>query len=169
MNGTSKRPMFSWDTCVFLAWFNEEDDKPLGNIEAILERISRNTATLLVSAVCVAEILTEAGRSSAGTKFRSFVKRDNVIVANVDFRIAEVAATFRERAIDAIRNGTREKGIKAPDALIAATASVYKADALHTFDPVLLGLSEDPIVSGLRIETPPADEDHPLFNDEQAE
>ena len=84
-------------------------------------------------------------------------------MANADFRIAEVAATYRERAVEAITSRERTEGIKAPDALIVATASVYRASALHTFDPVLLGLSKSPIVGGLQIEIPPADTDYPLF------
>ena len=46
---------------------------------------------------------------------------------------------------------TTKTGIKAPDAMIVATALIYRAAVLHTFDPDLIALSELELVDGLKI------------------
>ena len=97
MSGSIEKPRIAWDSCIFLAWFNKEEDKKLHDVELILQDIDSGKNVLLVSVVCCAEVLDRAGESTAGTQFREFVKRSNVIVANVDWRIAERAAVFRHR------------------------------------------------------------------------
>jgi predicted nucleic acid-binding protein len=155
MNG-ERVPLFAWDSCVFLAWLNEERDKSLEVIAHLLGEVERSRVTILVSAISGAEILDRAGQSQAGTIFRGFVHRRNVILANVDMRVAEIAARFRQNTIRAHQDGELARSIRAPDALIAATASLYRADALHTFDPDLLALDGSPLVDGLRIVIPNA-------------
>ncbi len=144
----------AWDSCVFLAWFENEQDKPLAEIKELLEDIAAERLTLVVSAIVGAEVLDRAGVSTAGTQFREYIKRPNIIRADADFRVGERAAEIRQRANDAIASGRIKKGVKAPDAMIVATALIYKADVLHTFDPVLIGLDQDPVVEGLRITEP---------------
>jgi predicted nucleic acid-binding protein len=144
----------AWDSCVFLAWFKAERDKPLAEIEELLNDIAKARLTLIVSAIVGAEILDCTAHSPVRNQFREFMKRQNVVAANVDFRIAELAASIRERANDAIARKVITKGLKAPDALIAATAITYRVDVLHTFDPDLLNLDQTSIVDGLRITEP---------------
>jgi predicted nucleic acid-binding protein len=148
----------AWDSCVFLAWFQGEEDKPLGDIEELLKDIADARITLVVSAIVGAEVLDRAGQNPVRTQFREFIRRTNVIGANADFRVAEIAADIREKAVSAQARGLILKGVKAPDALIVATALVYRVDVLHTFDPVLLGLNGSTIVDGLRITEPMADQ-----------
>ncbi len=144
----------AWDACVFLAWFKAEQDKPLAEIEELLRDVKAEKLTLVVSAIVAAEILDCTGHSPVRNQFREFIKRPNIVRADADFRVAELAATIRERAVAAIARGTIQTGVKAPDALIAATAVIYRVDVLHTFDPVLLSLDRSPIVEGLRITEP---------------
>ncbi len=157
--------LICWDTCVFLAKFKRESDKPLDVIDAYLERVRDAETNMIVSVICAAEILDYSGsKSRHSSKFQSFVKDENVILVNVDMRVARLAAEFREKGAAAREQGVIKKGFKAADAIIAATASLYKAEVLHTFDPVLCGLSETEFVNGLRIEPPSFDdEDFPLF------
>ena len=148
------RTLVAWDSCVFLAWFKREADKPLDEIENLLRAIQSDLARLLVSVICCAEVLDEAGRSDAGTQFRGFCRRRSVILANVDMRVAEKAAEYRQRVTEAVKAGKLTRGLKAPDALITATAKIYRADVLHTFDADLLALSESQLIDGVRIERP---------------
>jgi len=163
MNGISGRPIVCWDSCIFLAWFKQEKDKPLEEIEVILKQVSDGKIALLVSAISCAEVLNDTVGSRAGEQFQSFVKRNNVIAANVDFRIAKIAATIREKTIAACKVGEIEKSVRAPDALIVATATCYRATSLHTFDPILLSLSGTEAVEGLSITKPTTDEEYDLF------
>lgn len=153
MSGT-ENPLIAWDSCVFIAWFNGETDKPLAEIERMLRSIAERKSTLLVSSICFAEVLDKAGVSDAGTQFRGFVKRPNVIVANVDHRVGALAGDIRIAARTANAAGSLSLGVKIPDALIAATALIYKSDELHTFDPVLLEASTLPIFRSLNIIRP---------------
>jgi len=145
--------LISWDSCIFLAWFNKEEDKPLGAIEQSLRLLDDEKINLLVSAISYAEVLDKAG-SKAGTDFRGFVKRPNVIVANIDARVADLAGAIRTGCLDLHREGKIRQGLKIPDACIAATAILYKASELQTFDPILRDLSGLPVVQGLQIREP---------------
>jgi predicted nucleic acid-binding protein len=161
MSGNPKKPLLCWDSCVFLAWFQKEQDKPLAAIEEMLREISKDKVSLLVSAISFAEVLDRAGGSDAGTQFRQFVKRENIVVADADTRVASLAAQIRIAGLEALAQGKISQGVKIPDALIAATAVIYHADRLYTFDPVLLEISGWPVVRGLAI-LPPSAEPSPL-------
>jgi predicted nucleic acid-binding protein len=139
MSGTDTGKI-AWDSCIFLAWFNQEDDKPLDEIAALLRMVESGKLVLYVSAICAAEVLDLAGESDAGTKFSAFLKRDYVVPVNVDFRIAQRAAQFRQRIKSALDRGEVSRGLRAPDAIIAASAVIYRVPVLHTFDPDLLVL-----------------------------
>lgn len=81
---------------------------------------------------------------------------------------AEEAAEFREMSKAAQILGLLNSGFEAPDTLIAATAVHFKADVLHSFDPVLNDLSGSEVIGGL-IVTPPTYEypSAPLFGPEE--
>jgi predicted nucleic acid-binding protein len=148
----------AWDSCVFLAWFQGEKDKPLGDIEELLRDVAEGRLTLVVSAIVGAEVLDRAGQNPVRNLFREFTRRPNVVAADVDFRIAELAADIRERCVSAIARREMQTGLRAPDALIVATALTYRVDVLHTFDPVLLSMDRNRIVDGLRITEPKSDQ-----------
>src|SRR5436309_1117421 len=99
----NKPTQIAWDSCVFLAWFKQEADKPLDQIEMVLKLIEKGRITLVVSAICAAEVLNESGGSDAGKQLLGFIKRDNVIPADADMRIAELAARMRESVIEAVK------------------------------------------------------------------
>lgn len=140
MNGT-KPKLIAWDSCIFLAWFKREEDKPLDEIKELLQRVEKQSLSMLVSAISLAEVLDKTGVSDAGTKFRAFVRRPEVVLANVDHRVGAMAGDIRIEAIKAAEEGRMKTSIRIPDALVAATAITYKAAELHTFDPVLLEAS----------------------------
>lgn len=140
-------PIYCWDSCVFLAWFKQESDKPLGDIALVVNEIDARKATLLLSVTTYEEVLDEEG-SDAVRKFRDYLKRSTVETANVDMRVAEKVAD--------IRNTAKAEGmnIKVPDAQIIATAIIYQADVLHSFDDKVLRFDRSPIVDGLKIVKP---------------
>ncbi|MAT70869.1 MAG: hypothetical protein CMJ58_15245 [Planctomycetaceae bacterium] len=150
MSGSDTPSVIAWDSCVFLAWFENETGKPLHAIEATIRDVEDNRVSMIVSAIVVAEVLNKAGESEARDLLKDFCKRSNVICADTDFRIAEMGAVFREKSIAA----EGMKKLKAPDALIAATASLYKANVLYSFDPDLLLLSGSPVIRGLSVARP---------------
>ena len=118
---------------------------------------------LLVSAISCAEVLNHSPDSQSRTAFGEFVKRDNVISAAADFRIANSAATIREKALAAHANGGKNGKLETPDALIIATANCYRAASLHSFDKVVLSFSGTETVDGLNITEPTTGEEYELF------
>src|SRR4051812_12367186 len=105
----------AWDSCIFLAWFKGEEDKPLAEIEELLSDISLEKITLVVSAVVGAEILDRAGHNPVRNMFRVFMKLPSVIGANVDFRVSELAADIREKAREAEAKNQIKQSVRAPD------------------------------------------------------
>ncbi|MCC6124140.1 MAG: PIN domain-containing protein [Pirellulales bacterium] len=167
MNG-STIPLICWDSCICLAWFQNETDKALDMIQTMLDKISKGELNLLLSAVSFAEVIDRAKDSKPGTEFEGFVKRPNVTVANVDERVGRIARIIREDALQAHDAGKLKQGVKIPDALITATAVLYKATELHTYDSVLREYGElnPPILRGLLIGRPEDIPAGPLFSPE---
>ena len=155
MGGHDKIPLICWDSCIFLAWFKKETDKDLDAIEHYLRQVSDGKLNLLVSAISYAEVLDNTStKSTVGSQFRLFVKRPNVVMANVDERVGLLAAEIREATLLALAAGKISQGIKIPDALVAATAVRYKALEIHTYDPVLREISGWEVIEGRRVCTP---------------
>jgi predicted nucleic acid-binding protein len=160
MTGSSRNPFqfVFWDSCVFLAWLNEEADKPLHDIEEFISDVESGKRTMQLSAISYTEIINlidsrKPLAATAGTRFRQWVKRPGVDIYDVDPRVADKAAELKEASI-ALRATVPKAVLKIPDALIAATAIVYKADVLHTFDPDLLNIAPHGIFGALVVSRP---------------
>ena len=167
MSGSDKRQMICWDSCILIAWFNEEPDKALDLIGATLKSVADNKINLLLSAVSFAEVLDVAGENRVGAAFEGFVKRPNTVLANVDERVGRIARDIRQAACVALNAGEISKGVKSPDAMIVATAVLYRAEELYTYDPVLreIGTKTWPILRGLKILRPEDISPGPLFSE----
>ena len=140
---------YSWDTSVVLAWFKGEEDKPLDDVELVVREIEAKRANLVVSVMTYSEVLAVGDSEDAADQYRRFLQRSNVMQVNVDPPVSQMAVQIRE---DAKRAGV--KCPKAADANIIATAILYEADALHTFDHGMLSLNCSQVVSGLKITQP---------------
>ena len=112
----------------------------------VVQEIEEKKATLLLSVVTFIEVLDVAKSGNAAHEFRQFLKRSNVLLADVDPKVAVKAAEIREKAIK------KSQKIKTPDAIIIATAIVHSANVLHSFN--MQGLSGSQIVDGLKISQP---------------
>jgi predicted nucleic acid-binding protein len=144
----SKLVKYCWDTSVFIAWIAEEEDKPLADIGTVADEISSGKAVLIVPVTIYSEILETRHTEEQLRRFEQFLKRSEVIVADTTVPIAQKASAIRSK-------GEAEgRKIKTPDATVLATAILYKADVLHSFDPHLLNLNGSSIVDGLRITKP---------------
>lgn len=98
MSGSKKEkvPVYAWDTSVVLAWFKEEEDKPLEDMGLVIEEVERDKAKLIVSTIVYTEVLAHGPARDAALEFRQFLNRSNVYLANVDPRVAERAVEIRE-------------------------------------------------------------------------
>ena len=103
-----------------------------------------------MSAIVYSEILEAKHSKQQMKQFQMFLKRSNVIVVDVTIGMAQKAAEIRGKAAKA----KEKRRLKTPDAIVIATALVYGADVLHSFDPHLVNLSGTAIVDGLKITHP---------------
>lgn len=158
----NNRPTYCWDANIFLAWLGEEKGAPLGDIELVIREIDSGDAALVVPVTAYSEILEAHHTADQMEKFRQFLLRSNVEVANITQAIAEKAGQVRTRAL-ALKPKVK---LKTPDATYIATAIIYKASVFHTLEATQLPqLSETPTVDGLKIKPPkPLSGASSLFN-----
>jgi len=150
MAETSK-PVYCFDTSVLLAWFKEEKDAPLNEIESLINDVHTGKAVLLVPATVVTEILDV--NNSASEQLEEFLERDNVVHCDITLPVSRQARKVRERGATLPKKHQARK-IKTPDAQIIAVAIVYEADALYSMEPKHHSLSGSKIVDGLVIMSP---------------
>src|SRR5438128_878983 len=112
----TKAPVYAWDATVLLAWLEEDESAPLGGIDSVVEEIDKKSAILIVSVVAHTEVLRAKHSDEQMKKFRGFLQRSNVLVVNVDLRIAEKAEAIRSKGL------AENRKIKTPDAQHIASA-----------------------------------------------
>jgi predicted nucleic acid-binding protein len=144
----SKSNAYCWDTSVFLAWINQEENAPLGDIDIVLNKVYSKEISLIVSVTTYTEILRAKHTREQLETFDRFLSRSNVFRADATFPIAQKAEEIRSRAL------AENRKIKTPDATIISTAICYSAAALFTLEPSHHNLSGRSIVDGLIISLP---------------
>lgn len=115
-----------WDSDCFLGWLQDEEDKSAACEQVLIDADAGN-ATIITSALTIAEVLAVKGKKPIPKDRRNlvtaFFKRDYIEVLSITRRMAEAA---RELVWDA--------GIDPKDALHVATAISADLTEIHTFD-----------------------------------
>jgi len=123
---TKSKPLVAWDTCVILSAIDKHPNR-YPAIELLEKRAREKELGIVISVVCIAEVLYVGEESCAGESQMRMIDQwfDNphLSVYNIDRGIARQAASLR-----------REFRISTPDALILATALRCNVKALFTFD-----------------------------------
>lgn len=136
-------PLYYWDTCLFLAWINDES-RPSGEMDGVREVIARHRRReikIVTSVITQVEVLESKIPVGMNNIFVEFLRRLNRV--SVDVKVASLAHDLRDYyTLRADQNGGRT--LSTPDAIHLATAILYRADEFHTFDgrgsPKSLGL-----------------------------
>ena len=108
--------------------------------------MDRKQAKIITSAMASAEVIGPRGDDRVRVAFDLLFQHPNFIRIDPTGPMFARVGELRE----AVRNETG-RSLKTPDAMFVVTALEYRADALHSFDDHLLGLSGLPCVSGLVI------------------
>jgi predicted nucleic acid-binding protein len=119
-----------WDTCIFLAWMNDEK-RQAGDMEGlgqIAELVQRAEVVLITSTLTRAEILQSKTSKEAMKKYDAILRRSNVVPHNVDLPIAKLTSEIMDFYINS------DFELLTPDAIHLATALHYSAHEFHTFD-----------------------------------
>ncbi len=143
MSGSTKRKIY-WDTCIFLAWIQEEKPpkrKPgdMEGIESVIKSLSRGELLILTSVLTHTEVLASKMNDRAKKRYGDIFERPDVIEIAVDHTIAILASEIRDfyiQAKDNLPEGQRKAAmiVDIPDSLHVATAITYEAEEFQTFD-----------------------------------
>lgn len=126
-------PLFYWDTCLFLAWINDEQRQSgdMAGVREIIERHKRRECRLVTSVLTSVEVLSAKLPAGMDRLFGDLMKRITRI--SVDMKCASLAHDIRNYyTARAEEHGG--KTLSTPDALHLATAVLYRVDEFHTFD-----------------------------------
>jgi hypothetical protein len=151
---SSKPVLDVWDSCCLLGLLNNEKDK----VPALLSQTTKfetGQALLGIPMVVVSETVTLSNGTSAEEPLRKFLDNPYVITlqATQDVAMLSNRLQFRfdtKRMVDlktkAVAAGVPKHNatkLKRPDADVLATALVYKAVRLTTYDPFLIFLGKE--------------------------
>lgn len=126
-------PLYYWDTCLFLAWLNDEKRKPgeMDGVREVISRHKRREVRLVTSVLTRIEVLQARIPVGVGNSFTDLLKRMTQL--GVDTKVAGLAHDLRDHyAANAATQGG--KILSTADAIHLATAIHYRVDEFHTFD-----------------------------------
>jgi predicted nucleic acid-binding protein len=123
----SGKPVIYWDTCVFIAWLKDEQNKwPSAiwqGIQDVADLVQTGQAILVTSTLIRTEVFLGTLTSEQKLKFQGILRRKNVQEVAPHMRITDRASSIRET-----------HRIKTPDAIHLATAILYDVDEMQTMD-----------------------------------
>jgi predicted nucleic acid-binding protein len=126
-------PTYYWDTCLFLAWLNDEQRKAgeMDGVREIIARHRRREVRLVTSVLTQVEVLESRIPVGVETQFQGLLKRMTRL--SMDTKVASLAHDLRDHYTSAAA-ATGGKTISVPDAIHLSTAIHYRVDEFHTFD-----------------------------------
>lgn len=123
----SDRTRVCFDTSAWSALLNREVDKDLESLDSWLKRIDLNRAILIVPAIVLCEAYAHPDQNMVD-RFEGALLRSNVELIDISMSLAKAGGLLR-KAVKA--DGMN---IKTPDAIVVATANLFRADYLITCD-----------------------------------
>lgn len=126
-------PLYYWDTCLFLAWINDEQRKSgeMDGVREVIQRAKRREVRLLTSVLTSVEVLDARLPVGLDALFYGLMKRINRV--GMDSKCAGLAHDLRNYYVSkSAEHGG--KTLSMPDAIHLATAILYCADEFQTFD-----------------------------------
>jgi predicted nucleic acid-binding protein len=125
-----------WDSCIFLAWLKDESNRKPGEMAGVRDfvaRLKRREVRIMTSVITFTEVYRAKLPAGMDTLFEDLLKRPNVGKIGVDIKVARLTRELRDYYADR-KPEFKDKTLSVPDSLHVATAILYRADELHTFD-----------------------------------
>lgn len=121
---------YCWDSCVFISLLTGEGRTPeeIRQLRELESLVDIGAVTVFTPSITLIEVLSCKLTDAQELAFKSLLERSNVLPVSVTRRIADRAREIRNHF------RTKELEIAVPDAIQIATALVYGATALHTYD-----------------------------------
>jgi predicted nucleic acid-binding protein len=153
------KPLWYWDTCVFLAWIKNEAraESEMDGIFEMSKAVDKGESLILTSVLTRIEVLESTLSNDQKEMFQRALRRPSIQSASCDMRVADKAHQIRDFY------QLQGKKLHTPDAIHLATAIIYGVDVLYTFDGAgkntgrkvkLVPLSGNVAGHNLRVEIP---------------
>lgn len=129
---SGRRPVVYWDSCVILAWIQDEDRPNPADMQGVYEvarAIERGEITMITSSFYKTEVLPSKNDISAAEKLSLLFKRSNVATVLPGESVMDLAQEIRDHYVNA-----KPPGVGQNDAVHLATAIHYEVREFHTFD-----------------------------------
>jgi predicted nucleic acid-binding protein len=162
MSGNKPRPVYYWDSNVFIAWLTgEQRADPTENwgLQKAVGEFMADESNIVTSTITRVEVFDTDLSDANKALFNKFLLNGKIAVVAPDSRICRRAHDLR---IAYPKKGKRKQknydpGLPTPDAIHIATAIHLGVSKLHTFDnDHMLKKSGDTKVNGLIIAKPAA-------------
>jgi hypothetical protein len=164
---SSKPSLDVWDSCCLIGILNDEKDK-LPALLAQTRFFETGAAMLGLPIAVLDEVVTLTDGSSAEEKVRAFLMNPYVLPLNPNLEVSFKSKSLRmrfdskrvpevyDKAVAAGVPKDQAKKLGGKDSEILATALLYQANRLTTYDPFLLFLGREYIEkeTGLVIDQP---------------
>lgn len=126
-------PKYYWDTCLFLAWINDEQRKSgeMDGVREVIARSKRREVVIMTSVLTQVEALQSKLPVGMDRLFLDLMKR--VQRLGMDTKVAALAHDIRDYYMVHAQEHEGKK-LTTPDAIHLATAILHRADEFHTFD-----------------------------------
>ena len=131
------RPLYCWDTSVFISWLADGKDITKNEwieLQLVEAEITSDKAGLITSVISLAEVLGDHSRADKLDRFHRFLEQLSCDAIEVNDVVAREAGRLRQH----FRVTGQVKRMPLSDAIYLATAGLYNATHLHTFDQKLL-------------------------------
>ncbi len=130
---SGKIPTYYWDTCIYLAWLKQEDlnKDHLPFIERLIKDNDQGQNVIITSTITMIEVLSVGLTEKMEQTFRDWMRPQKFRARfDVDPKVSLRARMLRESVLEIEKKTT----LTTPDAIHVATAILYGANAMHTFD-----------------------------------
>ena len=127
-----KEKIYYWDACIYLAWLKGEEShgkEHMAALKLIAQENFEMKNVIITSVITQIEVLSAKLTAEQEALFKKSFRSQFHIQYDVDPPIAQKARQFRELLLN-----PSGKGLCLPDAIHLATAAIYKADEVLTFD-----------------------------------
>ena len=143
----AEKRVFCWDASVFVTLLTREtrSEPELAGLREVLHLVAAHQAVVVTSSTARTEVLGDGRDPRVRAAFNELFARPGFVSYQVSDALADLAGDLREEA------RRLKKKLSTPDSQYIATAMIYEAEALHTFDPHMLRLNGEACVRGLRI------------------
>ena len=130
-------PIYYWDSCIFLEWFQQttgQDPALHTSIGEIISEFDAGKCSIITSTVTLTEILPSKNMGKRKFDlFTAFLRCDGVHLQAANHRVCNLAGDLRDYYI-AKSDQYGGKTLSAMDAIHLATAITFNVNAFHTND-----------------------------------